>query len=842
MRRRFTCAVLVIVFLLSIPILTHDGGVAAKEPPAPPGGFVDTIRFTMQPNQAQALLDLKSGSMDLYTFPLRTVTDIEAAHGDSALRTADTFGNEDNLFVNPVPVDQNQAPGVFNPFSIREVRAGLNHLIDRDYLNTLLFGGYGLPHAVTWNDASPEVVRDPFFFRDENAGANYDFDQANATISNALIAAGATYDGTWRWQGNPIVVPIVIRVEDARRQLGDYVASQVERVGFTVNRRYMTAGQAFGTVYSGPPDTGAWMLYTEGWFPLPLQRWPDADLDFYFCGGEGSAIWSFYSPPAELQEICHRLVLADYASESERRDLMERGTALALGESVRVWLVASTTQPYSSRVTATVEDSVAGLFSVFTLRTARFASPGGTLAVGQRLQLLSPYQPWRGFEFIYDKVVGQTFMDPGLAIHPRTGAYIPVRSEFETTTAGPGGALSVPSDALTWDPSTMGFMPVAPGTTSKSKVRFHYTFGAWHDGAQMSMDDVLYNIALIARRSRGDISEHDADAASLQELFFMNVFRGLKVVDPTTLEVYVDYWHPDPSFIASAADVWPATPWEVGELAMATTLHDHTRVSQLTAFNDGLDWIDLATGPTIAFMDQEISSGNITPSGPSVSRPPGLGAIIMQAEAEARWSALQAWRNARGHYFVSNGPYFLDSVDAFARKAIVRNFAAYPFPRDRWEQLLTPPVVNLTVVPIDDIVPGDEASVVLFTKVGRKPFDSATVHFRVQSLTSPTTLLAGDATRVEKGVWQVELPADFTKDLSPGNYTFQAAANADENYVVVFAARTFRVVSKGAATGPMSAFAVVTVSVERTGSAWADLAASEVRVGLRTASRARGRA
>src|SRR5206468_12186644 len=52
------------------------------------------------------------------------------------------------------------------------------------------------------------------------------------------------------------IFPIVIRIDDFRRPLGDYVANQVESLGFSVNRRYMSAGGAFQTVYFGPPDTG----------------------------------------------------------------------------------------------------------------------------------------------------------------------------------------------------------------------------------------------------------------------------------------------------------------------------------------------------------------------------------------------------------------------------------------------------------------------------------------------------------------------------------------------------------------------------------------------------------
>ena len=123
--------------------------------------------------------------------------------------------------------------------------------------------------------------------------------------------------------------------------------------------------------------------------------------------------------------------------------------------------------------------------------------------------------------------------------------------------------------------------------------------------------------------------------------------------------------------------------------------------------------------------------------------------------------------------------------------------------RDRWEALLDPPVPNLAIDPIDDVQQGDEASVSMFTRVNGKLFDDATVHFRIQAVGSPTTLLSGIPDHVGKGEWQADLTSDFTRNLAPGFYSFQAASNANANFVVAFADRTFRIVSANNAMSPM---------------------------------------
>src|SRR5437773_2624108 len=707
------------LLLASSSFVAVSGTRAATTPPRPMGGFVDSMLWSAQPSEAQALLDLQSGALDVYAYPLKTAGDILSAHQNPNLRTIDSFGTEDNLFVNPVPVNQSLAPGVFNPFAVPEIRQALNYLLDRDYINAQIFGGYGAGHSALWNPASPEAARDPFFFHDLNRQYGYNYSRAHDMVFAALNASGATYsNGNWSWQGHPIVVNIVQRVEDQRFQIGRYVASQIQTLGLQANLIPKSGGGAFQIVYNGPPDTGAWMLYTEGWAYTGLVRWPDEDLDFFYNGGEGSTIWYTaggpYHPPQELSDIAVRLRDRNYSSIEDRQRLVERGQTLALNESVRVWLVASETQVYSDRVTNVVTDLNGGLWSPFSMRTARFSTPGGTLHVGNRVNFVSPWQPWQGFAFLYDWIVRDTFSDPGVAVHPHTGAYIPIRAEFESTTAGPNG----------------------------------------------------------------------------------------------TLEVSVDFWHPDPSFIAAAADVWPRTPWEVGELAMLTTLHDHTRVSEATASIDGLDVIDLTKGNTVGFMDNEIASGNVTTSGPGVTRPAGFSGLISQADAEARWSSLQTWRTNKLHYFPSNGPFYLDTLTPAmiaANQAQVTNDPNYPFPATRWDDLLQTPVPSLLISPIADVVIGDPVQVHLTTDVAGQPYDNATVLYRVIEPAHETVLQTGQAVQSGPGAWDVDLLPAFTANLSEGTYRFEAAATSTEASLTTYANRTFNVTSSTDIVPPTSA-------------------------------------
>src|SRR5256885_695574 len=562
--------------------------------------------------------------MDLYTGVFARSADLAALRANPNLRPVEAYGRDYDLWVNPVAISD---PSQFSPFSLQPVRQALNYLLDRNAINADFFDGQGVPHAALWHSRQPEPARHPFFFADLERAYGFDPERARSMIGSAMTEAGATFDGTWRWQGNPVVVRLIQRVEDVRFDLAGYVATQLESAGFSVELVPMNAGQAFSVVYFGPPDTGAWMVYTESFQQPWVSVGPDEWLADFHPSVGGETIWQGHSPLQELQDVATRLLFTEYGSLDERQALIETGAPLAIDDSVRVWLVASTTYAASNRVSTFVHDSASGLGGPFTPRTARFATPGGTLRIGQQSQLTQAYQPWRGFGdgLGLDSLIGKTFTDVGVAPHPHTGEFVPIRAAFSTTTAGPSGTMNVPADAIVYDTSTNTWTPVGSGTTSRSRVTFDYTFGNWHHGAPITMDDVLAQVALIARRDHGDIASRDSFAADFSDARFQSLFRGLRVLDSDTLEVYVDSWSLNPSVTADLPDVWPQVPWEVGELAMATVLRDQTRGSFNSALGSGLTWLDLSRGDRLGVMEQALSDGTIVTSDPRVPRPARIG-------------------------------------------------------------------------------------------------------------------------------------------------------------------------------------------------------------------------
>src|SRR6266508_1062547 len=215
-----------LVLLAGFVVLTAP---SARAPPA--GGYADTVTWFEQANQAQALLDLASGSMDLYTFPLRSAADIASAKANSNLWTIDAGGTANNLFINPVAVNQTIAPGFGNPFSHREVREAMNYIIDRDFISSQVVPGQFPMYTIENRLSPPEYGREALFFSELER--KYAFNPPlGYQIITTTLRADPDYSTPgdcppsstckWLFKGNMLTLNFVIRTEDVRRDIGDY--------------------------------------------------------------------------------------------------------------------------------------------------------------------------------------------------------------------------------------------------------------------------------------------------------------------------------------------------------------------------------------------------------------------------------------------------------------------------------------------------------------------------------------------------------------------------------------------------------------------------------------------
>lgn len=775
-------ALFVALMLLSVNPL------AAEE--IPYGPFPDKIIIFQHPVEATVVPMIERGEMDAWLYYLISPENKRKAEESPDVKIIRTYAGSQQLLVNPL-----ETTNGFNPFSIREIREALNWLIDRRFIVNEIYRGWGVPRWTMFRAVSPDYSRIIEFARTLEAKYSYDFERAKTQIFEALSEAGAEYrEGRWYYNDEPITINFLIRPEDERKDYGDYVASQLEALGFTVNKLYKTGGDAFRLwgVFE-PSKRGEWHIYTAGWANIAITAYDD-DTPWFWYSPDNIPLCQEYRGPPLLRDAMDKLHAAEYKSMEERNELVKKISELALWDGVHVWVIDQLpTFPLSAKMGDSVLDVYGAVWSFWFLRTMRGAEgTGGDVKLGNRLMFMEGFNTIAGFSWLYDVFTYYLVSDPSIFPHPHTGKYMPIRAEFTVATVGPEGKLDVPVDALIYDLSLGKFKQVGEGVKSASKVTFKFTLGKWHHGQPITKADILYSIAEAFKVASEESPLYDSVAATPGRVLFIKFLRGIKFTADDTMEVYIDYCHIDDSYIAAAAGVaWPDTPWELLVLMNEAVSRKELAWSVDMADIWGVDQLDLTKGRSIDILKNildELVEGNYIPS--------ELEDVVSLSDAAGRWSALKTFYEEREHFWVSNGPYIFDSADPTALQMTLEAFREYPFKANKWDGMMTIkiPSVRVTKAP-EDIVPGLNATFNLAVEVQGMPYDRAEVKYLISDAMG-NMLLSGTATPKGRGAFDIILSSSETGKMTPGTYSLLLIAIGEEAALPSTSSYTFMAMSE----------------------------------------------
>jgi len=769
MRRYLSRKLTVLALLIAVSLLVLPPSAYAQIPRGP---WVDTIVLFPMSDEDKVVSLIETGKMHIWLYNLRKLENIRAAVASPKVSLLKTYGGAYDIFVNPVKTKTG-----FNPFTIREVREALNYIIDREYIAKEILKGYAVSRWTVFRAVSPDYARNADFMKALELKYAYNFEKGKKMITEALTKAGAILkNGKWYYNGKPIVLKFFIRIEDYRKEIGDYVASQLEKVGFTVEKLYRPARDAVPIVYGSDPREGKWHLYTEGWAYTAISAYDDIDPDFFCTSPYSGAVFKVYKPPEELVEVAKKLSAAKYKSLKERNELVRKAAELALEDSVRIWLVDQITPfAYSSNIEEMVYDLYGGPFSLFSLRTIKFKGKvGGMVKAGNMRMFTSAYNPIAGFTWLYDVFVFYAVSDPTVFPHPHTGKYIPVRAKFQVRTAGPEGVLKVPPTALKYNVSKRKWVEVGPNVTAKSVVRFIFTLGKWHDGQPVTLADILMSLATTFEIATPNSTLYDPSAVTPTTETFVKTFKGISIVAGNVYDVYVDYWHPDKSYIANLASIGATVPWEVQALMNVAVADRKLAFSDTRAEEWKVDWLDLTKGRSLdilkSYMEKFKKENYI---------PPEIKGYVTPEEARARWRAISYWFDKYGHFYVSDGPFYIAKVDTVARQVIMKAFREYPFRADRWAYLIKPRVPSIVVSGPSEATLGSRVVFNVTSTFEGRPYTRVGVKYLLLS-PKGVVILRGDAKAVGMGVFTIEFSPEETSKLTPGAYTLMVIGVGEE--------------------------------------------------------------
>jgi len=322
----------------------------------------------------------------------------------------------------------------------------------------------------------------------------YNLDSARAGVAEEMTALGAELvDGKWNYNGQPVVLIGLIRVEDERNAIGDYFASQLEEIGFTVDRQYKTRTEASPIWQRSVMSECQYHWYTGGWITTAISRDDATNFGYFYTPlGSGANLWQAYVNTPEYTDLATRLWTNDFTSMEQRGEMFAQALVMANEESQRVWLVDQVSfSPMSANLSVTYDlaGGIAGA-QIYPY-TIRFRDQeGGTVRWAQPGVLIDPWNPIGGSNWVYDTSVYRATTDWATMPDPYTGLAWPQRIESATITAQTGLPIAktldwvnlefadeivVPADAWAdWDATSQTFIPAGDGVTALMKSTVVY--------------------------------------------------------------------------------------------------------------------------------------------------------------------------------------------------------------------------------------------------------------------------------------------------------------------------------------------------------------------------------
>ncbi|MBA3414467.1 MAG: hypothetical protein H0U10_04485, partial [Chloroflexia bacterium] len=365
-------------------------------------------------NVDQAPLEIQNDRMDLYLYGLKTAGAREVADSPAGVRLIQAPASTLSIVLNPAPPRE----GELNPFALKPVRQAMQFLIDRDFIANDIYQGNALPMLshVSPLDYDALTVFDTI----RQADIRHDPEYARSLIATEMTAAGATQEnGVWSFQGRPVAIIMVIRVEDERRDIGDLIRAALEGAGFLVQPVYQPFGPATLAVYASDPLTFQWHIYTEGWGRSSADRYDFGTINQMYAPWLGNmpgwletGFWQYEQP--ELDAIGQQLYRGEFASREERDEIYRRMTGMGIDESVRLWLATALQNfPVRDGVENLTEDIVGGPKSPLSLREASVAgSPEVRIGHLWIWTDRTTWNPVGGFGDVYSSDIYKNLVDP----------------------------------------------------------------------------------------------------------------------------------------------------------------------------------------------------------------------------------------------------------------------------------------------------------------------------------------------------------------------------------------------------------------------------------------------
>jgi hypothetical protein len=516
------------------------------------------------------------------------------------------------------------------------------------------------------------------------------------------------------------------------------------------------------------------------------------------------------------EAIYRRLVNGHYDGLEERLNLERTLVSLLTRGCERV--VAGYTvkhEYFSTEYSAGIEniayDAHTGLNSAIFIRTAKLKDfPwNGWLTLGMNGKPSAAWNPIGGFTDDAGRLLWFTVGDPAFLPAPHNSGWMANRFTPNIAIEGstPGG-MRLPRDAWIPEPATGVFTVVGEGKTGQVKITYRGLLSAFHDGAQMTVADLLYPYSLAFQWGTRQSPNRPAYDPSIEAstAFMRQKLAGVKVVsveqEPKAfgelqltqvlpvVEVYLNDTSPDFPHLAAIAPPWSTLPWPVIVLMEEAVKRGLAAFSAGEAQRRHLPWLDLVRDQRLKdrlaslVADFEVQG----------YRPEPLQDLVTEAEARQRWDALKSFYLAHGHFLVTNGPYRLEKWSETGIVLQVFRDLSYPLGVGSYDKYAYPPKAYISKLQLRRHRVEIAAEMAKVEKAQRtynlakEPLNNQSLVgvYRVRPVVKYIVLSpqgdvvkAGGGSYAGDGIFTIELPGK----MPPGHYTVLTTMYLNDNYI-----------------------------------------------------------
>jgi peptide/nickel transport system substrate-binding protein len=776
------------------------------------GGWLDEIDVSVVAGDS-AISQLQAGAIDFYSFNL--ASDMRPAIQEAGLPSTQSLGGYYGISLNPAVFTDTT---VLNPFSNRKIREAMNWLIDRNYVNQEVFAGGSLPKLLFITSQLIEYTNLIGTVRALESKYAFDLEQAKEVIDAEMEGMGAELgaDGKWQFNGAPVTLIFLIRPDGdgTRKPIGDYVANQLESVGFTVDRQYKNSSEAFPIWLGTSAAEGQWHLYTAGYNASGLGSLRDESslvqqsyLNTSIQAGEPYI--SNVSDP-EFQKLGDDLAQGQYSSKEERDTMMARALELTLEDSLFVWVIDQQVYaPYNDNVQVTYDLATGPESTNVGPYNLRFKDQeGGTMKIGTNDLFTQPWNSVAGSNWVWDAAVmrattmgtsnitngGGLMADPftGLAYPQRIESAeltyregLPINQNLDWLTVTTAPQVDVPEDTwVDWDATEQRFITAGEkfpeGLTANVKSVVIYPTDLfetvkWHDGSPISVGDFVMSMIQFFDVAKPESSIYD-ESLALSVNAQLGSFKGYRITstDPLTIEAYNDTYYSDAEL--NILPLWPQSPfgltgensWPVLAISDLAEAAGELAYSQDKADNAEIENTSWVGGPSLEILARYLDQA----AGESyIPYEPTLGQYITKEEADARYANFQQWYEDHGHFWVGTGPYYLDQVFTTEKSLVLKNNEEFVDLADRWSAFSEPKLASVQLDGPAQVKGGEEAVFDALVSFHDQPYAAADIK-EVKYILYDTTgavVEVGEANMLAEGQYQMTLDADTTSKLPNGS-------------------------------------------------------------------------